>query len=183
MVAFPFFVSLRDAWHSPSLTLERLQKPAPIFRNPGRQPATAQGKSASWTVKRTFKAAMSKPTPSPLERAHSETNKLWRGRIVGELLHSLIHGSSGVCAFSHIGGLTTYCQAHQPEPFLRLEEPMQAALGYKWAVAQNGQWRSCQSGKRRKATILNVEETHPDHIATNMNDNTLAVLLISEGLS
>ena len=122
MVAFPFFVSLRDAWHSPSLTLERLQKPAPIFRNPGRQPATAQGKSASWTVKRTFKAAMSKPTPSPLERARSETNKLWRGRIVGELLHRLIHGTSRVCAFSHIGGLTTYCRARQPEAFLRLEQ-------------------------------------------------------------
>ena len=153
MLAFPYFVSLRDAWHSPSLTLERLQKPAPIFRTRG---GNLQRRKAKVPL-----GQSSAPSKQPCQRRRSalwngrvlETNKLWP-RCFPEASSSLIQGSSRVCAFSHIGGLSTYCRAHQPEAFLRLEEPMQAALGYMWAVAQNGLWRSCQSGKRRKATIM-----------------------------
>ena len=50
--------------------------------------------------------------------------------------------------FSHIGWLSKCWRAPiKPEASLRLEESMQVLPGYMCAAAQNGQGRSCQSGK------------------------------------
>ena len=69
--------------------------------DPGTQTATAQGKSTSWTVERALTAAMSTATLSPLERAHSETNALWHGRLAESFRQFISRFFAYLCAPTH----------------------------------------------------------------------------------